>query len=392
MVYATDTQNVDPLRKLPRIALAHDWLVGMRGGERVLDRLAMLFGPTDLYTLVQSGGPMTPAIDACHILTSDMQHWPGAAGRLRRWYLPLYPLAVKSLTVSPEYDLLFSTSSAMIKSIKPPISESTGRPIPHICYCHSPARYLWDLSSEYEHGDGGSGRRVGLALTGGYLRRYDRRTSDRVTTYIANSNHTASRISKFYGRDSVVIHPPVRTEYFTIDTSVEREDYCLVVSALEPYKRVEIAVQAAIEAGFRLKVVGDGSQCNILKSMSLSNDNIEFLGWLEWEALRNVYRRAGMLLFPGIEDFGIVPVEAMACGCPVVAYRAGGVNDWYRPETCEWMEHLDVSGLMEAVERADQRVFSPDACRKNALRFSVERFDRAILDIVDDTVSRNYDE
>lgn len=370
-----------------KVALAHDWLVGLRGGEWVLDRLARLFGPTDIYTLVKSGEAITDAIESCRVISSQMQQWPGAAGSLRRWYLPFYPYAVESLVVGQEYDILFSTSSAMIKSIKVPINSNTGKKIPHLCYCHSPARYIWDMASEYSFGNGGFIRYAGLTIAGHFLRYYDRITSDRVTTFIANSTHTADRIKRYYDREAQVIFPPVRTEYFKVgDEFTRSRDYYLVVSALEPYKRVDIAVRAALECGFRLKIVGDGSQSNYLRELAGKSvdNNIDFLGWCGHAQLRDIYANARALLFPGIEDFGIVPIEAMACGCPVIAMRAGGALDWFRDMAGEAFCELTVNGLLEAIRRFENRIngIKPEDCRENAIRFSESRFDKQILDLV----------
>src|SRR5438552_10846363 len=226
----------------PRIALAHDWLVGMRGGEWVLDRLARLFGPCDLYTMVNDGRFLTEAITRCNIITSPLQKFPGAARKWRRHYLPLYRWAVESLRVSPgggSCDLLISTSSAVMKAIKPPDG------VPHLCYCHSPARYLWDQTGDYAIGAGGGVRSLGLRLIGNRFRDWDRRTCDRVTKFLANSRHTTARIKRCYGRNAEVVYPPVRTEFFTVDQRTQRENWYLVVSALEPYKRTDLVVYAA---------------------------------------------------------------------------------------------------------------------------------------------------
>ncbi len=221
-----------------RIALAHDWIVGGRGGEWVLDRLARLFGPTRIYTLVYDGRPPTEAIAACEIVTSPLQRVPGARGRLRRVALPLLPWAVGRLEVEP-CDLLISSSSAVMKSIRPPLGT------PHLCYCHSPPRYIWDQAGDYAYGAGGAGRRLGLALIRHPFQRWDRSTAAGVTRFLANSHHTAGRIARWYGREAAVVPPPVRTDFYCPDPRVARESWLLVVSALEPYKRVDLAIAAA---------------------------------------------------------------------------------------------------------------------------------------------------
>jgi glycosyltransferase involved in cell wall biosynthesis len=359
-----------------RIALAHDWLVGMRGGERVLDRLARLFGPTDLYTLVSDGRPLSEAISACRVRTSPLQRAPGARGRWRRHYLPLMPWAVGRLRVAP-CDLLISTSSAVMKSIRPPPRA------PHLCYCHSPARYVWAQTAAYAARPGTSGglvRWAGLRAVRRPFQRWDRMTASRVTRFLANSAHTAQLIRSCFGREAHVVHPPARTGWFTVDPAVKREPWLLVVAALEPYKRTELAVEAANRGGFHLKVAGAGSQLDVLRAAA--GPTVEILGRQEEPALRDLYRRARALLFPQVEDFGITAVEAQATGCPVVALAAGGARDIVTDATGVLFETQTAEALLEAVEALNRVDIDPASCRLNAERFSEEAFDRAILEHV----------
>jgi glycosyltransferase involved in cell wall biosynthesis len=372
------------------IVLAHDWLVGLRGGEWVLDRMARLFGPTTLYTLVNDGRPLTPAIDACRIVTSPLQHLPGAAGDLRRWYLPLMPWAVNQLKVEP-CDLVISTSSAVIKSIRPPRRSplpsggggrrASGR-VPSICYCFAPARYIWDQTADYAAGGGPRGsaglRTIGLRAIRRRFQAWDRRTSDRVDVFIADSAHTARRIKRFYGRESVVVYPPVRTSHYTIDPTIEREAWFLVVSALEPYKRTDLAIAAANRAQLPLKVVGSGSQLQALRAMA--GPTVQVLGRVSDAKLRDLYRRARALLHPQMEDFGIIAVEAQACGCPVVAYAAGGALETVTARTGVFFPQQTEHSLLEAVERLHTTNLRPDDCRANALRFDDVEFDRGMTE------------
>ena len=355
-----------------RIALAHDWLVGKRGGEAVLDRLARLFGPADLYTLVDDGVPITEAISACRVVTSPLQRLPGARGRLRRHYLPLMPWAVERLRVEP-CDLLISTSSAVMKSIIPPGAA------PHLCYCHGPARYLWAQPEAYGSRRGTAGARLrllGLRAVRKSFCRWDRRTASRVTRFLANSRYIADEIRRCFDRDADVVYPPVATDWFTPDPAVEREDWLLVVSALEPYKRIEVAIEAANRTGARLKVVGSGTQRAALQS--IAGPSVEMLGWVESPVLRDLYRRARALLYPQIEDFGITAVEAQACGCPVVALEAGGALDSVTDETGVFFAEPDVDALCEALRVLDVKRIDPAACRRNAKRFATDVFDREI--------------
>lgn len=361
-----------------RVALAHDWLVGMRGGERVLDRLAVLFGPTDLYVMVRDPSCRhTPAIESCRVHMSSLQRWPGAGGPLRRWYLPLYPWAVESLRIEPRFDLLISTSSAMIKAIHPPRrSDGRGR-APHLCYCHCPPRYLWSLIDEYAAGGlAGRVRRFGLGALGWRLRRFDRAACSRVDVFLANSSHTARAIERCYGREAVVVHPPVDTEFFTPDPAVPRGEHFLILSALEPYKRIDLAIAAARALRLPLRIGGDGSQRRFLERRA--GPGVTFLGSLDREQTRREYRTARALLFPGIEDFGLVPVEAMACGCPVIAFERGGAEDWMADDVGVAFSPQTPAALADAMRAFSNALIDAAACRRNALRFTVARFDDAI--------------
>lgn len=346
----------------------------MRGGEWVLDRLARSYGPTTLYTLVDDGRPLTAAIGACNVVTSPLQRFPGAAGRLRRWYLPIMPWAVERLRVQP-CDLVISTSSAVMKSIAPPLGT------PHVCYCHSPARYVWDLTDAYATGRRGALRAWGLRRVRGRFKTWDRRTADRVTTFVANSTFTAERIRTAYERDAIVVHPPVRTRFFTLDHTIEREDFLLVVSALEPYKRVDLVIEAANRMNVPLEIAGVGSQDAELRA--IAGPSVTFHGRVDDAALLSLYQRARAFVFPQIEDFGITAVEAQACGCPVIAQRAGGALDSVTEETGVFFDEGSVEGLCAAVEEMQSRAFDAHACRVNAERFGAEVFDARMGAVVD---------
>ncbi|MCH8825146.1 MAG: glycosyltransferase [Planctomycetes bacterium] len=361
----------------PRIVLAHDWLVGLRGGEFVLDRLARLFGPTDLYTLVCNGIPLTDAITACDIKTSHLQMLPGASGRMRRQYLPLMPWAVSRIKVEP-CDLVISTSSAVMKSIRPP------QGTPHICYCHSPARYIWAQTDEYTTGSGGAWRKAGLNLVAPAFKKWDKSTADRVTKFLANSNHTAKRINECFDREAEVVYPPVRTNWFTVDENVKREDWLLVVAALEPYKRTDLVIQAATKAGIKLKVAGSGSQFDALKAQAGTGDNVQMLGHVDELELLDLYRKAKALVFPQVEDFGIIAVEAQATGCPVIAFADGGATETVANDTGVFFNEPNVESLLGAIEVLGSVKIDPNACRTNAERFAEKVFDEAVLKHVEE--------
>lgn len=363
----------------PRFALAHDWLCGFRGGEGVLERIALVAGALGevdcLYTMFDDGRPLAPAVDALRHEVSGLRLLPG---RARRWLLPLYPGAVGGLSRriarrqrTRPIDLLISTSSAAIKGMRAPPG------IPHLCYCHAPARYVWSVREEYSGGGGaGAGLRgLGLAAISPWYRAWDRRSAANVTRFLANSWHTAGEIARCFGREAAVVPPPVRTVFFTPDASVEREDFWLFVGALEPYKRADLAIASARAAGAHLKIVGAGSVARRLRR-SWGGSGVEFLGRVPDEALLGLYRRARLLVFPQIEDFGIAAVEAQACGCPVVARRAGGALDTViEGRTGSFFD----AALPGAVAAAAARCPSDTrACRENAERFGESAFDSAI--------------
>ncbi|NUQ69059.1 MAG: glycosyltransferase, partial [Phycisphaerales bacterium] len=256
-------QSAQPLRvdgpaRRPRVAIAHDWLCGYRGGEGVLDAILRALEPwadvSTLYVMFDDRRPLTPAIDRVSHTVSWLNSLP-AAHRLRRWCLPLYPMGVRHLSMqlareharSP-IDLLVSTSSAAVKGIKAPPG------VPHVCYIHAPARYLWSRAGDYEQGS--PLRAAGLRLLGPALRRWDAASAAHVDWFIANSTHTKAQVERCYGREARVLHPPVRTAFFTPNPAVARDETWLVVSALEPYKRVDAAIAAARQAGARLRIAG----------------------------------------------------------------------------------------------------------------------------------------
>ncbi|MEQ8769426.1 MAG: glycosyltransferase [Phycisphaerales bacterium] len=356
-----------------RLAVAHDWLVGLRGGELVLDRICQLArqtaDPAPLFTMFDTGRPLTPAIDAMPKVVSRLSRHPDA---WRRVLLARYPAAVRELSrkLAEEHartpiDLLISTSSAAVKGIETPPG------VPHLCYCHTPARYLWSQRKQYAKGS--ALRRAGLALFGESLRRWDARTSEHVTAFLANSSHTAHEIRRAYNRDAHVVHPPVRTGFFTPGDESERGEHWLIVTALEPYKRVDLAIDAAVHAGKRLLIAGDGSQLDALRRHASGKDHIEFLGHVRGDALRDLYRRARLMLFPQVEDFGITAVEAQACGCPVVARRKGGALDSViEGRTGSFFDEPTPDAITAAARACPS---NPDACRRNAERFSESAFD-----------------
>lgn len=357
--------------------LAHDWLVGLRGGERVLHhvaRAASSLGHVEaVLTMFDDGGQLTPELDALPRQVAPIGRMPGAL-RVRRWMLPLYPAAVGQLTDRLRMmdrrrgiDLLVSTSSAAIKGLCPPPG------VPHVCYCHSPARYLWSQADQY----GGTLQRLGLGVFGKSLRAWDRSTAAHVSTFIANSSHVARLIEAAYGRGATVIHPPARTTYFTPGNE-PRGEHWLAVGAIEPYKRFDLAIEAAKLAGAQLRIIGDGSVRADLERAAPSN--VTFMGKLSDEALRDEMRTATVLLFPQVEDFGITAVEAQACGLPIAARGEGGALDIVQDGVTGALCDGSVRALADAAERAVS--CDSAACVENAQRFGEARFESAIRDVL----------
>ena len=369
----------------PRVALVHDWLTGMRGGEKCLDVLCRRWPDAPLYTLLYARGRVSAAVEARPIRTSFLQRLPGAA-RYYRYLLPLMPLAAR-WRIAP-CDLVLSLSHCVAKAAVPPAG------VPHVCYCFTPMRYAWHLRESYFAGRvrGAKARLVDALLA--RLRAWDRDTADRVTRFVAISATVRRRIFECYGRDADVVYPPADTDFYTPDPAVRRGDHYLVVSAFAPYKRIDLAVEACRRLGRKLIVIGSGQDAARLKA--LAGPGVAFLGWRPDDELRDHLRRCRALLFPGEEDFGIVPVEANACGTPVVAFGRGGATETIAPlggrapATGVWFDEQNVEAVVEAVERFERAedAFDPRTVRRQALKFTRGRFERGLLTVVDDVLNR----
>jgi len=361
-----------------KIALIHDWLTGMRGGERALLAFCELFPDADLYTLVQVPGATDPIIEKRRVRTSLIQYLPFPA-RLYRHYLPLFPIAVEQFDLD-RYDLVLSTSHCVAKSVVVPGHTR------HICYCLTPMRYAWDQFDAYFGPD-----RVGpfrsrlMRPIMAAMARWDRATAGRVHRYLAISQYVARRIALYYNRESTIVFPPVDTTFYTTGEATVG-DYFLVVSALVPYKRVELAIAAARRAGVRLRIGGDGPERPRLEAMA--DDGVTFLGSATNEEIRTLYRSAIATILPGEEDFGIVPVESQACGRPVVAPGCGGILDTViHDETGVLVDNMSDVSLAEGLRRAAARSWDSARIRANAERFSRDRFAREIMTIIDETMA-----
>jgi glycosyltransferase involved in cell wall biosynthesis len=361
-----------------KVALVHDWLTGMRGGEKVLDAICELFPDAPLYTLVWVRGSVSPRIEDRRIVTSIAQRLPNP-GRFYRHYLPLYPLAVELFDLDG-YDLVISSSHCAVKSVVPP-----GRAV-HVCYCHSPMRYAWDQFEAY-FGPAQVGR-IASAFYRPVMRRlarWDAATAGRVDRFLANSQYVAGRIRRYYNRGSTIVYPPIETDYFTPDGRARTSAF-LIVSALVPYKRLDVAIDSCRRLGLPLKIVGTGPE--MARLQALAGPDAEFLGWQPDEQIRELYRSAAATILPGTEDFGIVPVEAQACGCPVVALDAGGARETVRDGVTGVLVPEPTSdALAEGLRRVLATRFDGDAIRDNALNFSRARFLEAFQQAVTDAVA-----
>jgi glycosyltransferase involved in cell wall biosynthesis len=354
-----------------RIAIVHDWLTGMRGGEKVLSLLCGLMPNADLFTLFRVPGACDARIERMRIRTSVLNGLP-AVRRYYRHLLPLMPLAIEQMDAS-QHDLVVSCSHCVAKGV----IHSTGSA--HICYCLTPMRYVWSQNEAYQDGMGLCGK--GLRLARGYLRAWDRRTARRVDLFLANSRNVAERIRRCYGRRARVVHSPIDTEFFT-PSDAPREDYYLMVTALVPYKRVDQAVAAFARLGRPLRVVGGGPLLRALRRSAPSN--VTFTGWQSDRVVRQHYRRCRALIQPGEEDFGLASLEAGACGAPVIAYGAGGALETvidiseksrpgptglhYAPQTADAL-----AAAVKRFEQAEDR-FEPRRLAAWAKRFSPCRF------------------
>jgi glycosyltransferase involved in cell wall biosynthesis len=362
----------------PRVALVHDWLTGMRGGEKVLEAVCGLFPDAALFTLVHVPGSVSPAIERHSPRASALSFLPGA-GRIYRHLLPLFPFAIEQFDLD-EYDLVISTSHCAAKSVVRP-----GR-ARHVCYCHTPMRYAWDQRNAYF-----GPARLGMAGAAvlrpvlAWLARWDASTAHRVDRYLANSQHVARRIQRYYNRGAAVVYPPVDTEFFRPDDTVPTPT-ALVVSALAPYKRIDVAIDACRSAGVLLRIAGWGPEEARLRA--IGGPGVEFLGRCSDEEIRACYRRAGVVLLPGEEDFGIVPVEAQACGRPVVALGRGGALETVVDGVTGVLVPADSPEAFAAgIRRALEAPFEPAAIRRHAETFGRARFVEAFRAMIEETMS-----
>jgi glycosyltransferase involved in cell wall biosynthesis len=362
-----------------RTALIHDWLTGMRGGERVLEALCGLYPDADIFTLYHRRGSVSAGIERHRIRTSFVQRLPLASTYYRQ-YLPLFPMAIEQFDLDA-YDLVISSSHCAAKAVVVP-----GR-ARHLCYCHSPMRYAWDQFEAYF----GAARTGAVASRWIYrpalarLARWDAATAARVHRFAANSAHVAGRIGRYYNRVATVVYPPVDTIFFH-PAGDSPGSHFLIVSALVPYKRIELAMAACARIGAALRIVGDGPERQRLEAQA--GPSVTFLGRLSDDEVRREYRQALAVLLPGEEDFGIVPVEAQACGRPVVALGRGGALETVTDgENGVLFAEPRVEALAAALDRAAGIRFDPAAIARSAERFSRERHLEHMRAVIGETIA-----
>ncbi|MBA4318555.1 MAG: glycosyl transferase [Flavobacterium sp.] len=373
-----------------KIAVIHDWLVTYAGAERVLEQILQLYPEAELYSLID----FLPVNGRDFILnkevhTSFIQKLPFAAKKYRN-YLPLMPLAIEQFDLS-EFDLIISSSHAVAKGV---LTNSNQL---HICYCYTPIRYAWDLQHQYLKETKLDRGLKGIIARGilQYIRLWDQSTVNRVDYFIAISQHIAKRIKKIYGRDSTVIYPPVDINKFYVGN--KRENFFLTASRMVPYKRIDLIVEAFSENGLPLVVIGDGPEYGKIKEKA--KKNVEILGYKEDSVLREYLQKTRAFVFAAEEDFGILPVEAQACGTPVLAFGKGGVTETIVSTTNRentptgiLFHEQTIEALNDAVKQFQllETKFDPYKIREHAEQFSKERFRKEFKEFVEQIIKHNY--
>lgn len=359
-----------------KIAFVHDFLVQNGGAERVLLALHDIWPDAPIYTIVHDPNRVDPAFQGKDIRPSFLQHIPFGVQRYQ-WFLPWMPSAIERHNLM-EYDVVLSSSSAFAKGV------ITGPETLHICYCHTPTRYLWTDTHSYIRElsyNWAVKSIVPFLLTN--LRLWDQMTADRVDHFIANSRTVHDRIKKYYQRESTVIHPPIAVDEFAPGSeNPPREDFYLIGGRLVSYKRYDIAVQAFNKLGIPLKIFGTGPEEQRLRERAKSH--IEFLGYVSHDALHSLYQRARAFLHPQEEDFGLTAIEAMAAGCPVIAYaRGGALETVVEGVTGMFFEEQTWESLADAVLHFEEERYVPEKLREHVQQFDRARFQRRMKEYVE---------
>jgi glycosyltransferase involved in cell wall biosynthesis len=364
-----------------RVAIVHYWLVSMRGGEKVVEALCRMFPEADIFTHVYDPEKVSETIRRHRIFTTFINSLPRAR-RYYKHYLPLMPLALEQIDLRG-YDLIISSESGPAKGIIPPPGAV------HLCYCHSPMRYIWNMFHDYRERTGWL-RRVMMPPLCHYLRIWDATASMRVDLFIANSATVAARIEKYFRRDAAVIHPPVNVELFESVPPSEVEDYYLMAGELVAYKRPELAVEAFNALGRRLIVIGGGEMLAEIRERA--GPTVTVMGQQPFGVLRHHYARCRALVFPGEEDFGIVPVEVMASGRPVIAFGRGGATESVVAGVSGlFFGEQTVPAIEQAVHDFERMHFDPAAIKAQASKFNTARFLTEFTAAVENAHGRKLD-
>lgn len=354
-----------------RVAIIHDYLNQYGGAERVLEALHDLYPEAPVYTSIYDADTMPARYRTWDVRTSWMQELPGWK-RLFRHYMPLYPSAFESFDLSG-YDLILSSSSAFAKGIIP------GPHARHICYCHTPMRFAWRTGAYVEREQISAPQRGILSILLTYMRLWDVLSAKRVDTFVANSNEVAARIQRYYGRDSVVVPPPVELRAYQPRPP---EDFYLAGGRLVPYKRLDLAVSAFTALKLPLAIFGEGRDRAHLEA--IAGPNVRFLGHVSEDERRDLFARCQAFIFPGEEDFGITPLEAMAAGRPVIAYAAGGALDTVvEGLTGQFFHAANAAALAVAVNSSRHALYDPLRIRRHAEAFGVDVFQRRMRELIE---------
>jgi len=377
-----------------KIAIIHDWLTGMRGGEKCLEVFCRLYPEADIFTLLHIPESVSSIIETRKIHTSFLQSLPLVKKKYRH-FLPVMPLAIKNFDLTG-YDLVLSSSHCVAKGVIPDKNAL------HISYCYTPMRYIWDQYEQYfNQAESGFLTSMAMNLIAPSLRRWDVRSSKRVDEFVAISRHVQKRIKKYYHRESTVIYPPVDSAFYS-PGGERAEDFFLIVSAFAPYKRLDLAVEAFNELGYPLVIIGEGQSAGYLQG--IAGSNIQFKGWLSNEEIRSCYARCRAFVFCGEEDFGITPLEAQCMGKPVIGFAKGGLLETVIPDRQTWNMETGIEeektcsptgvffhrqtpdALISAIrhfEKIENR-FEPELIRNHALKFDLNIFSERIQKFIED--------
>ena len=358
-----------------KVALVHDWLIHMRGGEKVLESFAEIFPDATLYTLFSNRSKLSPSLQRMRIKNSWLHYLPGIRSYYG-WLLPILPWVIGTLQIK-DADLVISSSHCVAKGIRIP------KDAVHICYCHTPMRYLWGFESQYfEKFPKGLLRILEPLLQ--RLREWDVAAAKNVNHFLCNSETVRNRIKKIYGREAAVIHPPVEADFFKPNSAQGRKKYYLIVSAMTPYKRVDLAVEAFNHWDRDLILAGEGPEL-VSCQRKAQTPNIRFFGKVSNEKLEELYAHAQALIFPQEEDFGIVPLEAQACGTPVIAFARGGALESVKDGV--FFQEQTPAAIRKAVLEFETRKIDAESLRRHALQFDKPVFKNKIRQAIQGVVA-----